>query len=466
MYDGDTDADRAGRPLRFCLFTTNAPAGIPGSPWNQPLGVGHDYRSLKSWTELARGLEEAKFDGLFLADHSGVHDTYEGSRDAAVRWSVGFPSNDPSALVAALAGATEHLGLAFSANVIQEHPYSFARRVATIDHLTEGRVAWNIVTSFQKSAWRNVGFEDIASHADRYVRAEEYVDVFYKLLEGSWEDCAVIRDVETGVYADPTAVHSIDHVGELYSSAGPISVEPSPQRMPVLFQAGSSNDGRSFAARNAEAIFIGARNPRGAAAVVDDMRTRVKQEGRRPEDLLVFQALKCITAATEEEAERKADEMLSYWNDEASLAFQSATLGVDLSTVELDTPIGDMDTNAMQGNLRALLEAAPDKQWTFRDFAKWTQKPDVVGTGEQVADAIEEWAATGIDGINLIFINGPGELADFSRYAVPELQRRGLMQTEYASGTLRQKWFGASHVNERHPAAKYRRGAGSGKGVA
>jgi FMN-dependent oxidoreductase (nitrilotriacetate monooxygenase family) len=419
--------------------------------------VNHDYRSLKSWTELARTLEEARFDAIFFADHSGVHDTYQGSRDAAVARSVGFPSNDPSALVAALAGATDQLGLAFSANVIQEHPYSFARRVATLDHLTEGRVAWNIVTSFQKSAWRNVGHEDIAAHAERYARAEEYVDVFYKLLEGSWEDRAVIRDVESGIYADPTAVHSIDHVGKYYSSAGPVTVEPSPQRMPVLFQAGSSNDGRAFAARNAEAIFIGAKNPRGAGAVVDDMRIRMQEVGRRPEDILVFQGLKCITAATEAEAQHKADEMRRYWNDEASLAFQSATLGVDLSLVDLDTPIGDLDTNAMKGQIRALAEAAPDKRWTFRDIATQTVKPDVVGTGEQVADCIEEWAATGIDGINLMFINGPGEAADFARYAVPELQRRGLMQTEYAPGTLREKWFGAPHVNDRHPAAKYRR---------
>ena len=349
-------------------------------PWNAPLAVGHDYRSMKSWMDIARQLEDARFDAIFWADHTGVYDTYEGSRDAAIRWSVQFPSNDPSALVSALATVTENLGFAFSANVIQEPPYSFARRVGTLDHLTEGRVAWNIVTSFQRTAWRNVGYEEVATHAERYARADEYVDVVYKLLEGSWEDRAVVRDVETGVYADPTGVHSIDHVGELYRVAGPVSVEPSPQRLPVLFQAGSSSDGRAFSSRNAEAIFIGARNRRGATAFVEDLRARAKDAGRDPEDVLVFQVLKVIVAGTEEEAQRKAEELRSCVSDEGMLAWQSAAMGVDFSTLDLDTPIGDLNTDAMQGNIRALAEAAPNKAWTFRDVVMLSLTPAAVST--------------------------------------------------------------------------------------
>jgi alkanesulfonate monooxygenase SsuD/methylene tetrahydromethanopterin reductase-like flavin-dependent oxidoreductase (luciferase family) len=235
-------------------------------------------------------------------------------------------------------------------------------------------------------------------------------------------------------------------------------VEPSPQRLPLLFQAGSSNDGRSFAAGNAEAIFIGARNPRGAAAVVEDLRGRIRESGRKADDVRIFQVLRPIVAATEREAQRKVDQMRSYVSDEAGLAFWSSAMGVDFSTLDLDTPVGELDTDGMQGNIRALAEAAPSKQWTFREVASISATPDVVGTGEQVADVVEEWAATGIDGFNVSFINGPGELTDFARYAVPELQRRGLMQAEYATGTLREKWFGSPHVNDRHPAATYRRG--------
>ncbi|RHW26218.1 LLM class flavin-dependent oxidoreductase [Nocardioides immobilis] len=457
MQNDDHDTAQGRRPLRFALFTTNSPSGFPGSPWSQPLARDHDYRSLDSWMDLARKLEAARFDTIFWADHSGVYDTYEGSRDATVRQAVQFPINDPSALVSALATVTEHLGFAFSANVIQEPPFSFARRVATLDHLTKGRVAWNIVTSFQMSAWRNVGHETVAGHAERYARAADYVDVVYKLLEGSWEDRAVVRDLTTGIYADPSAIHSIDHVGEFYSSAGPAVTEPSPQRLPVLFQAGSSSDGRAFAARNAEAIFIGAKNPRGAASVIDDMRARVRDEGRHSDDLLVFQQLSCIVGRTEEEAKAKAEELRASINDEANLAYTSATMGLDLSAVDLDTPIGQLDTDAMQGKLRALAEAAPDKAWTFREVVSTLTAPQVVGTGEQIADYVEAYAAVGVTGMNVAFLNGLGELEDFTRYAVPELQRRGLMQTEYLPGTLREKWSGSPRVNERHPAASYRR---------
>ena len=445
-----------GRRLRFALFTTNAPAGFPGSRWNQPLALNHDYRSLNSWIDLARRLETVKFDALFWADHTGVYDTYQGSRDAAVREAVQFPINDPSMLVPALATVTEHLGFAFSANTIQEHPFNFARRMATLDHLTDGRVAWNIVTSFQRTAWRNLGFEDVADHSERYARAQEYVEVLYKLLEGSWDDEAVVRDVDTGIYADPAHVHSIEHVGRFYRCAGPSCVEPSPQRIPVLFQAGTSQDGRGFAARNAEALFIAAKNPQGAAKVIEDMRNLARENARFPEDLLVFQHINCIVGATEAEARRKAMEAVEYLSDETNLVYTSATMGLDLSTVDLDTPIGHLDTNGMQGKVRALAEAAPNKSWTFREVVSGLTTNHVVGTGEQLADHIEEWAAVGVDGINLSFVNGLGEFEDFATYAVPELQARGILQTEYAPGTLRKKLFGHSVVNSRHPAAAFR----------
>lgn len=457
MTTNEIEQSKIRRPLKFCMFTTNSPAGYPGTPWNQPLAASHDYLSLKSWIKLVRDLEAAKFDAIFWADHSGVYDTFGGSRDATVRNSVQFPINDPATLISALAAVTENLGFAYSENVIQAPPYSFARRVASLDHLTEGRVAWNIVTSFQRTAWRNVGFEEVATHAGRYERAAEYVDVVYKLLEGSWDDGAVVRDAKTGVYADPTKVHPIDHVGQYYSSAGPFCVEPSPQRVPVLFQAGSSSDGRAFSARNAEAVFISAKSPKGAATFVNDLRSQLVEAGRNADDVLVFQAFTCIVAATEEEAQRKSAEYHAFLKDEAGLAYLSAAMGVDLQGADLDTPIGNLNTEAMQGTLRALAEGSPNKEWTFREAMMKAMYPHAVGTADQVIAHILEWAASGIDGFNIAFLNGAGELADFSRYLVPELQRLGLMQTEYAPGTLREKWFGSPRLNDRHPAARYRR---------
>ena len=462
MVNNESGQAKSRRPLKFCMFTTNSPAGYPGTPWNQPMAAGHDYRSLKSWMNIAKDLEAAKFDALFWADHSGIYDTFGGSRDAAVRNSVQFPINGPATLISALASVTENLGFAFSENVIQAPPYSFSRRVASLDHLTEGRVAWNIVTSFQRSAWRNVGFEDVATHAERYERAAEYVDVVYKLLEGSWEEGAVVRDTVSGVYADPAKVHPIDHAGKFYSSGGPFCVEPSPQRVPVLFQAGSSSDGRAFSARNAEAVFISAKSPKGAATFVDDLRSQLVDIGRNSEDVLVFQAFTCIVGATAEEAERKSAEYHAFLKDEAGLAYLSAAMGVDLKGTDLDTPIGNLNTEAMQGALRALAEGSPNKSWTFREAMMKALYPHAVGTADQIISHMEEWAASGIDGFNIAFLNGAGELADFAKYLVPELQRRGLMQTDYKSGTLREKWFGSATLNDRHPAAKYRRKTGVG----
>ena len=195
----------------------------------------------------------------------GTYAAYGGNRDAAVEEGLQTPVNDPSLLIPAMAAATEDLGFAFTQSVLQEQPFNFARRLSTLDHLTKGRVGWNIVTSYLPDAARNLGYGGLPPHEDRYRRAEEYMQVVYKLLEGSWEDDAVIRDVERGIYADPAKIHDIDHGGEFYPDVpGPHLAEPSPQRTPVLFQAGTSERGRDFAARNAEAIFIIARTPEAA----------------------------------------------------------------------------------------------------------------------------------------------------------------------------------------------------------
>ena len=238
-------------PLRWALFTSATPGGPPGALWDHPLAAGFDYLDLTAWVSVARKLEEACFDVIFWADHSGVHDVYQSSWRTAVREAVQFPSLDPLILAAALASSTTELGFAFSANVIQDHPYAFARKLATVDHLTRGRVAWNIVTSFQPSAWRNLGYERVGSHTDRYGRAEEYLHVIYKLLEGSWADDCVVRDRARRLFAIPDRIRDIHHDGEHYRVPGIHTSEPSPQRVPVLFQAGGSDEGRTFAATHA-----------------------------------------------------------------------------------------------------------------------------------------------------------------------------------------------------------------------
>ncbi|WP_432013589.1 NtaA/DmoA family FMN-dependent monooxygenase [Streptomyces cucumeris] len=454
-------ASHPGR-LRFVIFTSFAPAGPPGANWSHPANRDFNYLDVEDWIKLAQAAERAKCDAIFWADHSGVHDTYRNSWTTSVREAVQFPLGDPLLLTAALASATTELGFAFSANIIQDHPYAFARRLSTLDHLTKGRIAWNIVTSFQKSAWTNLGLQQVAAHAARYERAEEYVTLLYKLLEGSWEDEAVRRDIEQGVYADPERVHDIHHDGTYFRVNGIHTSEPSPQRTPVLFQAGTSGTGRAFAARNAEAVFMANHNAQGARAVVDDFASRVTRNGREHSDLLFFEHMSFVIGSTEEEAKRKDAENQEMLSTETMMAFQSSTMGADLGSIDLDAPVGDFRTEGIQGQFKALADAAPDKTWTFRDVMLYLTNNRFVGTPEQLADELEIWRDAGVNGINVTHLAGTDEIYSFLEHAMPVLQERGLAQKDYAPGTLREKFFAGTpgfsgaRISDRHPASGYR----------
>jgi FMN-dependent oxidoreductase (nitrilotriacetate monooxygenase family) len=429
--------------------------------WSRPDTKQLDYPDLQTWVELAQLLERGKFDALFLADVLGTHDSHKGSRDVAVLEGLQIPADDPSLLIPAMALATENLGFAFTHSVLQEHPFNFARRISTLDHLTDGRVAWNIVTSYLETAGRNLGYGGLPSHDDRYDRAEEYVEVLYKLLEGSWEDDAVLRDVERGLYADPAKIHDIHHRGRHYPDVvRPHLSEPSPQRTPVLFQAGSSERGREFAARHAEAVFIAARNPYGARTQAQDVRVRAVRHGRDPRDLLFYQGLSVILGGTEEEARRKEREIEEFASDEGYAAHMAGNLGIDLSVIDLESPLWELPTANVKGIVRGLIESAPDTSWRFGDLLRFLVELRVVGTPEQVADELESWADAGIDGINVMYHTTPGSFAEFIDGVTPVLQERGLQQREYAPGTLREKLTdGAAgpRLVHRHPAAAYRR---------
>ncbi|XVV38337.1 NtaA/DmoA family FMN-dependent monooxygenase [Streptomyces sp. CA-100214] len=450
-------------PLGFAHFTCFAPAGPPNGTWTHPKARDFDYMNLDHWIKLAQALEEAGFDFLFWADMSGVHDLYKGSYATCVREAAQFPLGDPLILTAALAASTKNLGFAFSANPIQDHPYAFARKLSTLDHLTRGRVAWNVVTSFQASAWRNLGHDELGKHTARYERAEEFITVLYKLLEGSWEDNAVLRDVENRIYADPAKVHPINHEGELYRVPGIHTNEPSPQRTPVIFQAGTSTDGRAFAARNAEAMFIAPKNIRGGKALIDDMTQRAVANGRSPSDLTFWKHINVIIGSTEAEATAKAAEADEYLSEEGTLAFQSSGRGLDLSQLDLDSTVAQYQTEAIQGEFAAMADAIPNKEWTWREALMGLNKTRFVGTPDQLADHLEEWREIGVTGINITYVTGPEEAYTFCEHATPVLKKRGLMRTESHPGTLREKIFANTgspsgpRLNERHPAARYRR---------
>ena len=431
--------------------------------WPHPRDKMHRYNDLETWIELAQLLERGRFDALFLADVVGVYDVFQGSRDAAVRAATQVPVNDPALLIPTLAHATKHLGFGFTSSILQEHPYVFAKKLSTLDHLTKGRVAWNIVTSYLESTGRNLGREGLPDHDERYALADEYLEVMYKLLEGSWEDDAVIKDRATGVYADPAKVHDINHVGKYFKVPGCHLCEPSPQRTPVLYQAGSSPRGQAFAAQHAECIFVVGPSPLVVGQYARDIRDKARAQGRVPEHIKIMAFIKVITGPTAAAARQKLEEFSSYISYDGALALLSGWTGIDFSSYAPDQKLEYIETNAIRTLVHGFTEADPSRQWTMRDLATYVgiggAGPVIVGDYAQVADQLEIWLAAGVDGFNLAYGITPGSFEDFIDGVVPILQTRGLMQTEYAPGTYREKLYGAGQARllQDHPGTRYRR---------
>ena len=441
-------------------FSMNCVSHIQQGLWVRDDTRQLEYNQLDPWVELAQILEKGCFDALFLADVIGVYDSYRGGPETSIIEGMQIPVNDPAMLVPAMAYSTKNLGFAFTSSVLQSHPFAFARQMSTLDHLTRGRVAWNIVTSYLPNAGLNFGLDGLPSHDERYDLADEYLDVVYKLWEGSWEDDAVLRDTELGIYADPAKVHPINHVGKHFNVAGPHLSEPSPQRTPLLFQAGSSTRGRSFAAKHAECMFIvdSRRSLTGAASVISDVRSQAVRNGRRPEDIQFFQGLSPVVGGTEAEAKAKEAEYLEQFSTEGALAHLSGSIGIDLSDIDLDQSLKSIDTRAMRGMVKGLIESTPDQTQTFRDLIRTRNAGQfLTGSPEQIADALQDWQKAGVDGFNLIYSVTPGTFVDFIEAVVPILQKRGLMQKEYAPGPLREKMFGYGRLPARHLAAGFRR---------
>jgi long-chain alkane monooxygenase len=445
--------------LIFCAFTMNTVSHIYHGLWRHPRTRQLDYTDLDTWTDLAKLLERGRFDAIFLADVIGLYGDYRGGWDTYVREGLQIPSNDPSVLISALAHVTEHLGLAFTSSIVQEHPFNFARRVSTLDHLSKGRIAWNIVTNALANGSRNFGLDELTEHDERYRWAQEYLEVAYKLWEGSWEDDALLRDVKNGVHADPAKIHKIHHSGKRYRVEGPHLPAPSPQRTPVLAQAGSSTAGRDFAALHAEAQFIIAPSPEAARSQIRDVRSRAVAYGRRPEDIKFLQGLSFAVGSTEEEARRKDNEIDDYLSLDGMLAHASGGIGVDLGDLPWDQPVGDVQVEGVRSILQAVIAGVPDSRAaTVGDVARLLGTTTrIVGTPEQIADRLQEWSDAGVDGVNLMYSTTPGTFVDFIEYVAPELQRRGLMQREYRPGTLREKLFGAGqYLPDRHVGRSYR----------
>jgi FMN-dependent oxidoreductase (nitrilotriacetate monooxygenase family) len=452
-----TTRTEARPPLLFSAFVMNTTSHIVQGTWRLPGAGQTEFNSLDHWVDLARLLERGRFDVLFFADVTGLYGEYRGDHRKYLEAGLQVPANDPIVLLSALGAATEHLGLAVTSSIVQQHPFTFARQISTLDHLTRGRVAWNIVTGYLENGFRNYGYDGLVPHDERYVWAEEYLDVVLKLWEGSWDDDALVQDRERGVHAVYEKVHKIRHAGARYSVEGPHLVAPSPQRTPLLFQAGSSPVGREFAARNAEATFIVAPTPEAARAQIEDTRRRAVAYGRRPEDLRFLPGLTFVVGSTEAEARRKVAELDEVIDWDGHLAHLSGSLGIDLGHHDPDDPIDSLQTEAVQGIVEAVRASVDGRTPTVRDLGRLLAGQNrIVGTPEQIADQLEVWQDAGIDGVNVVNVTRPGTYEEFVEHVTPVLQARGLQRREYTPGTLRRKVFGEDRLSERHRGAGFR----------
>lgn len=449
-------------PIRLNAFTMNCVSHLAPGLWTHPRDQSRRYRELSYWTDLARLLEDGLFDALFLADVNGIYDVYQGRPDAALRGGVQVPVNDPLQIIPAMAAATRHLGFGVTCSTASEHPFPFARRMSTLDHLTGGRAAWNIVTSFLSSGAKSLGRDGLAAHDDRYAYADEYLDVCRKLWEESWDDDAVVADKARRIYADPARVRPVRHQGRHFAVDGIHLSEPSPQRTPVLFQAGASGRGRLFAATHAECVFTGGPTRTVLKGYVGAIREQAAALGRAPGDLLVYNLHTVVLGRTEREARDKFEEYRAHADLDAGLALLSGWTGVDLSGYDPDDAFRRIDTDAGQSAVESFTSADPNKVWTIRELAQWAalggRGPVSVGTAASVADELQAWAAeTGVDGFNLACAVMPETFVDVVELLIPELQRRGVYQTAYAPGTLRAKLFGrGDRLRPPHPGASQR----------
>ncbi|MFB9279827.1 LLM class flavin-dependent oxidoreductase [Cohnella cellulosilytica] len=456
-----------GKRIIMNAFDMNAAMHNSHGLWKHPDNERHRYTDLDYWADIARLLERGKFDALFLADVVGIYDVYRQSRDPAIRDGVQVPLNDPALIVPAMASVTEHLSFAVTVTTTYEHPYAHARRFSTLDHLTGGRIAWNIVTSYLPNAALNYGLDRMIKHDDRYDLADEFLEVAYKLWEGSWEDDAVVRDAERGVYAEPGKVRRIDHEGRFFRVPGPHLSEPSLQRTPVLYQAGSSERGRAFAAKHAECVFVGGNSKESLKFNIQDIRDKAERLGRDPQSIKMFTGLNVVVGETEEEAERKLGEYAALWSREAALAQFGGSSGYDLSAYDPDSYLEYRATDHGQSRAAQFTKNVPGKLKVGEVMdrigsLKARQGGLRAGTPKDIVDYMQEQVEeTGLDGFNLAHLITPGSLREFVDLVVPELQSRGLYKRDYEPGTLREKLFGPGRrrLPDNHPAARYRRTA-------
>jgi len=452
------------KKLLLNAFHMCTPSQSWAGMWTHERDQCTGYTDIDYYIELARLAERGLFDSIFFADSIGLMDKYGGDPAEAIRAGAMAPMNDPTLVIPAMAHATKHLGFGITANLTYEHPFLMARRMSTLDHLTKGRIGWNIVAGFVNSGARAIGLDQIRAHDERYDMADEYMEIAYKLWEASWDEGAVLRDATKRIYAQPDHVRRIDHEGAFYRMSGVHMCEPSPQRTPVLYQAGASTRGRAFAARHAECVFLTTSEAPMVRAHVADIRRQAQANGRRGDDVAVIVAATIITGKTTREAQEKYEDIRGHLDVAGSLSVFSALAGVDFSKYDPDDPIEHMKTDANQSFLERITILTKGRKMRTKDLTAFhPQSPTsgafLIGSASDVARQLVDFAdETGIDGFNLIRTVEPEGLRAVVDLVVPELQAMGAYKTSYETGALRHKLLGrGDRLPTSHPGLRLAR---------
>ncbi|MDQ1204558.1 NtaA/DmoA family FMN-dependent monooxygenase [Microbacterium sp. SORGH_AS_0862] len=443
------------KKLILNLFEMNTVSHITHGLWRLPGNNRHRHGEIAYWQELAQLAEEGGFDAIFLADVVGAYDVFRDGPETAVREGLQIPSHDPLLVVPLMAAVTRRLGFGVTFSTSYEPPFTFARRMSTLDALTRGRVGWNIVTSYLPNAARNFGLDEQIPHDERYRIADEFLSVVYALWERSWDEGAVVFDAEGALVTDPAKVHYIDHAGEHFRVAGPHLVEPTPQRTPVLFQATGSPAGIALAGRHAEVVFTGGKSADDFRRNRSRMREAAAAAGRSPDDLRFLVQAGIVVGRTEAEAARKWDTYRQFTSLDGILAHA----GVPLDLTAFDGSLTVREAAALADADVDGLGLAPERTVadTLEGFRRSREdRYFVVGTPGVVADEIERWLdEDGIDGINLRQYHSFDTLRDVAELVVPELRRRGRLRDEEEASTLRERLFGAGpYLPDTHPARR------------
>ena len=424
------------RQLRLGAFMR--PVSIHTAWWRYPGAFADANFNFRHLTRLIQKLEAGKFDAFFMADHLAVLNMPM----AALKRSATVTSFDPLTLLPALAVQTEHIGLIATASTTFDAPYHIARRFASLDHISNGRAGWNIVTTSNPDAAQNFGMTEHMEHGERYARAREFYDVVTGLWD-SWADDAFIRDVGQGIYFDPDRLHVLDHKGKYLSVRGPLNVARPVQGWPVIVQAGASDAGRQLAAETAEMIFGSSPNLADGKAFYADVKGRMARFGRNPDHLKILPGVLVVVGETAAQAREKRALLDSLVHPDSGMASLSIALGCDASGFDLDAPLPEIpDTNASKSSRQRIIDRARRDNLTVRQLAQTAGAYgglSLVGTPQMIADQMQLWLEeNACDGFNVMFPTVPAGLDEFVDLVVPELQRRGIFRREYEGKTLRE----------------------------